>query len=113
MTPEEKRLAVAAYKRREAPAGVYVVRHTGSDRCWVGASPDLDAVWNRIAFMLRLNGHPCASLQAAWHASDGEATFGLEILEIFADEDPAYVRRRRLKERRAAWRDALGAEELV
>ena len=75
---------------------------------WVGQSPNLEKIQNRIRFSLRQGNHTCHSLQAAWttHGPDSLTFAECERLE---EEEIAYVRDALLKERALHWRSQLGA----
>jgi hypothetical protein len=105
----DRKTAIAAYKERKTIAGVFVIRCTASSQAWVGQTPNLEKIQNRIWFTLRQGSHTCRSLQAAWtaHGPDG-LTFG--ECERLDEEETAYIRDALLKERGMHWRGKLGAE---
>ncbi len=109
MNREDRKAAVAAYKERKAPSGIYVVRCAASAQQWVGGAPDLVAIWNRISFALRQGAASPKSLQETWNAH-GAGSLSFEVLETLTDEQLVFGRERMLKERRAHWCDALEAE---
>ena len=104
-----RKAAIAAYKERKSVAGIFAIRCTATSETWVGQTPDLDKIQNRIWFTLRQGGHPCRSLQAAWTAH-GADSFAFEACERLEEEETAYVRDALLKERALHWRTELGAE---
>src|SRR5436190_15919997 len=110
MKAEDRKAAIAAYKKRSAVAGIFAVRCRGSDQgsgqAWVGQTLNLDTMQNRIWFSLRMGSHSNADLQRAWSAH-GEANLAYEVLEQIEDEELAYVRDKLLKEREIHWRAAL------
>jgi hypothetical protein len=106
MKTEERKAATAAYKERKLVTGVYAVRCLASGDIWIGQSPNLDTIQNRLWFTLRLGNHPCRGLQSAWN-DHGAQTFAFEVLEHLGDEDLTYVRDARLKERVLYWRTTL------
>lgn len=113
MPAADRRAAIAAYKERKPRAGIYAVRCAASGESWVGPSPNLDAVENRLWFTLKMGGGPAdATLLAAFraHGRDGLA---FEELEVLPPEDDTYLRGAQLKERAAHWRAALGAHALL
>ena len=104
----DRKAAIAAYKERKTIAGIYVVRCAATSEAWVGQSPNLEKIQNRIWFSLRQGAHICHSLQAAWTAHGPEAmTFG--ECERLEEEELAYVRDALLKERALHWRTQLEA----
>jgi hypothetical protein len=109
--PDERKAAIAAYKRRTAVAGIYALRCIPSGQVWVGQAADIDAIGNRVAFMLRTGNDPHRSFEAAWKAH-GPQSFVLETLERLVDEELPYVRQAQLKARAAHWRTQLGAEAI-
>ncbi|MBP0444517.1 GIY-YIG nuclease family protein [Roseomonas sp. SSH11] len=108
MLGQERRAAVAAYKERKIPAGVYALRCAPTGEAWVGAAPDLGTIQNRIWFQLRMGGCPFPTLQAAWNAH-GEDAIAFEVLEGLPEETLPYARNAALKERRQHWAGQLGA----
>lgn len=111
MKREDRKAAIVAYKERKAVAGIYAVRCAATGEVWVGQTPDVDAVQNRIWFSARMGSNPCASLQRAWNAH-GRAAISFEVLEQLKEEDSAYVRNALLKERATHWRGILGAQAI-
>jgi hypothetical protein len=107
----DRKAAVAAYKEREAVAGIYAARCTATGECWVGQAPDVDTIRNRHWFGLRLGNNPHRGMQAAWNIH-GAAHFTFEVLERLPAEELAYARATLLKQRRAHWQSALGAGEV-
>ena len=106
MKIEDKRAAIAAYKERKTVAGIYAVRCPASGQAWVGQTPNLDTIQNRIWFSLRMGSHSNRDLQRAWSAHGGDALV-FETLERLKDEELPYVRDTLLKERAAHWRSIL------
>ena len=105
----DKKAAIAAYKERKTIAGIFVIRSRASAEEWVGQAPNLEKIQNRIWFTLRQGSHTCRTLQAAWtaHGPDSLAFGECERLE---EEETAYIRDARLKERALHWRTQFGAE---
>lgn len=110
MRAKDRKAAVAAYKKRKTIAGVYQVRCAVSGEAWIGHCADVSTIQNRIWFTLRLGSCPDNSLQQAW-TSHGAEAFSLEILER-VEEDDAYIRHARLKERAEHWRDRHQAQSI-
>jgi hypothetical protein len=104
-----RKAAIAAYKERKPVAGIFAIRCPATAEVWVGKTPDLEKIQNRIWFTLRQGGHPCRSLQAAWTAH-GPDSFAFEACERLEEEETPYIRDARLKERALHWRTELGAE---
>jgi hypothetical protein len=108
---KSEKAALAAYKERKPEPGIYVVRCAATDQIWVGAAPELSAIWNRVSFALRQGGQKPESLQAAWNAH-GADSFTFEPVEALTDEQLVFGRDRMLKERLADWRATLNAEAI-
>ena len=111
MTGQSRKEAIAAYKERKAVAGIYMVRCVTSGETWIGQSPTLDTVQNRIWFALRLGSSPHADLQKAWH-EHGAENFSFEVVEQIDDEDSSYFKEDLLKKRLEHWRSKLQAMPL-
>ncbi|HEV2504985.1 MAG TPA: GIY-YIG nuclease family protein [Mesorhizobium sp.] len=97
---------MAAYKKRDVPAGIYGLICAETNQRWVGYSPDLDAMPNRLWFTLRLGSHRAAALQAAYN-QHGQDAIAIEVLELF--EDDCQPEGAALKERLSFWRDKMDA----
>ena len=104
----DRKAAIAAYKERKSVPGIFAVRCAATGQTWVGQTPDLTTVGNRIWFALRQDCSRNRSLQSAWHAQAGQG-FVLEELERLDDEDRGYVLDADVKARLAFWRLELGA----
>lgn len=102
-----RRAAARAFRDRPADAGIYAVHGPGG-AVWVGASPTLASVENRLWFTLRMGDCRVPGLQQAWTAAKGEG-FAVAVLERFDPETAPYARERLLKDRAAHWRERLGA----
>jgi hypothetical protein len=111
MNRDDRKAAITAYKERKTAAGIFAVRCTASGQIWVGQTPNLDTIQNRIWFTLRLGTNSNRDLQSAWSAHGGE-TFTFEPLERLKDEESPYVRDAVLKERALHWRSMLNASIL-
>jgi hypothetical protein len=105
----DRKAAIAAYKERKTIAGIFVIRSKASAELWVGQTPNLEKIQNRIWFTLRQGSHTCRSLQAAWTAH-GPENLTFEECERLEEENSPYIRDALLKERLKHWRTHLGAE---
>lgn len=103
-----RKAAVLAWKERKAIIGIYALRCTASGEVWVGSSPTLDRVQNRLWFTLKMKSAKPESLQVAWDRH-GEAALIFEALEQIEEKDIAFCQRATLQERRDAWAAKLGA----
>jgi hypothetical protein len=106
MKTEQRKAAIAAYKKGAPAAGIYAIRCPASGQVWVGRTLNADTMQNRLWFTLRQGSHANPELQSAWSTHGGEA-FSFELLERLKDEELDYVRDALLKERMAVWRSAL------
>ena len=106
MKADDRKAAIAEYKKRKSAAGVFAIRCTGSGQVWVGQTLNLDTVQNRLWFTLRAGSHSNTELQRAWTAR-GQADFTFEPLEQLEEEELSYVRDKLLKERELHWRAAI------
>jgi hypothetical protein len=106
MKSDDRKVATAAYKKEKIVAGIFAVRCAATGQVWIGQSPNLDTIQNRIWFTLRMGSHSNRDLQGAW-AAHGAESFGFEALERLKDEELTYVRDALLKERFAHWRSTL------
>jgi hypothetical protein len=111
MRKEDRKAAVAAYKERKTIPGIYAVRCVPTGQVWVGSTPDLAAVQNRLWFGLRMGSSPHRGVQAAWR-DHGPDQFAYEEVERLLEEPDRYFRDKKLKERLAHWRAALAAESI-
>jgi len=60
--------------------GVFQIRNLQNEKVFVGSSLNLDGIFNRHEFALKMDGHASKSLQKDWNAL-GAANFAFEILE--------------------------------
>jgi hypothetical protein len=112
MTSDRRKAAIAAYKERKSVAGIYLLRCRASGAVWVGQSPTLESIQNRIWFTLRLGSHPSPALQKAWN-DHGADSLAFEVVERLPEEESAYVRNATLRERLAHWQARLNAAVLA
>ena len=106
MSSIDKKAAIAAYKKREAPACIYALTCAKAGQRWIGHSPDLDAMPNRLWFTLSLGNHRSTELQAAFNRH-GRDAIAIEVVERF--EEDIQPEGAALKERLSFWRDKTDA----
>jgi hypothetical protein len=111
MNGEDKKTAISTYKKHKAIAGIFAVRCAATGQVWIGQSPNLDTIQNRIWFALRLGSHSNHDLQGAW-ATHGAENFSFETLERLKDEELSYVRDALLRERGTHWRSTLNGSAI-
>ena len=106
----DRKAAIAAYRERKTFAGVFVIRCKASPQAaWVGQTPNLEKIQNRIWFTLRQGSHTSRTLQAAW-TEHGPDSLTFEECERLEEEETPYIRDALLKERALHWRSRLNAE---
>ena len=106
---QDRKAAIAAYKKRKATPGIYAIACTATQESWVGSAPDLATIQNRHWFALRHGSHTHPSLQQAWNRH-GEAAFTFTIVEAFAEPDSAPVSHSALRDRVRHWAGQRGAK---
>lgn len=78
------------YKQTLRRMGVFQIRNLANDKVFIGSSLNLDGIFNRHEFQLKMGGHPNKTLQADWNEFGAE-NFEFEILEeLFPRENPEY-----------------------
>ncbi|MCI3922338.1 GIY-YIG nuclease family protein [Paenibacillus sp. TRM 82003] len=103
MDKERKKELAAQYDLSKRPAGVYRVVHKESGKSFVGATPDLNAMRNRLPFELNAGVSMRKELQADWKRYGAEA-FAFEVLETFKPpEDGMYNLKKELERMEAKW----------
>lgn len=68
------------YKKMKPDMGVYMIRNTKTNCCFLEATKDLKSRINRFDFQLNAGGHQNKNLQRAWD-EDGSGCFETEILD--------------------------------
>ncbi|MER2533545.1 MAG: GIY-YIG nuclease family protein [Rhizobiaceae bacterium] len=107
----DRKAAVAAYKEKKVPAGVFSFRDRRDGSLWVGSSPNLGQIENRIRSELKLGSHRNAALQRAWDAHGADA-FAFETREVIDAETEPYLLSAALKDCLARWQAELGAQRI-
>ena len=111
MKGKDRKAAVAAYKERKVVAGIYAVHCLPTGQRWIGRTPNLSTVQNRLWFTLRQGTNPHRSLQAAW-SERGAESFAFEEVERLEEETVDYIRDRVLKDRLSYWCATFDAEAI-
>lgn len=111
MTPQARKVLVAAYKEQKTVAGVFAVICTATGETWVGKSRHVDTEQNGLWFALRQGSSPFRTLQAAWNAHS-EADFRFEQLDRLPEDVSPLLRDMELKERAGRWITRLEARAL-
>lgn len=68
------------YKQTPRPIGVFQIRNLTNEKVFVGASMNLDGIFNRHRFQLNAGSHKSKELQKDWNEAGAEC-FAFEILE--------------------------------
>ena len=68
------------YKETPRPMGVFQIRNLSNEKVFVGASMNLDGIFNRHRFQLNAGSHQSKDLQKDWNESGAE-NFAFEVLE--------------------------------
>ena len=105
----DRKAALAAYKERRVPSGIFAVRCAASGQLWLGRAADLASIRNRLWFALGLGNFHRPAMQAAWN-EHGESCFSFEVVERLDTESGEPVDDIDLKRSLAHWRDAMGAD---
>ena len=82
------------YKEMKFKMGVFQIRNTVNGKIYVEGSTDLDAIWNRHKFQLKMDSHPNVDLQKDWR-DFGEEKFSYEILSEIKQDDTKTIDYRR------------------
>lgn len=76
----DKQALKEQYKKMKPDMGVYMIRNTTTNCCFMEATNDLKSRMNRMDFQLGAGGHPNKRLQKAWK-EDGSGSFEFVILD--------------------------------
>ena len=103
----DRKEEVRKYKEMSPLGGVYQVSHSPSGRSLLGASPNPQAMLNRIKAQLSMGTHPNKPLQADWD-SDGKEAFEFRIVDLLpAPDEPAGDITEDLKVLHELWQDKI------
>ena len=95
------------YKQTLRPIGVFRIRNMANEKVFIGSSLNLDGIFNRHEFQLKMGGHPNKALQSDWNRFGAE-NFEFEILEeLFPRENPDYDYRADLEVLKDLWLEKL------
>ena len=75
-----KKEAKQDYKLNPPPMGIFQICNLRNEKVFVVSTMNLPGSLNRHEFQLKMNGHPCKSLQKDWNEL-GREDFAFEILE--------------------------------
>lgn len=78
------------YLQTPRPMGVFQIRNSENEKVFVGSSMNLEGIFNRHEFQLKMGAHPNKTLQQDWNERGGEK-FAFEVLEELPPrENPGY-----------------------
>lgn len=106
---DARKSAVAAYKERKPEAGVFALRHAVSGAVWVGATPTLATIENRLRFERGLGGRLPAELVQLWTADDAVR---FEVVHRLDPERVPFLKAADYRALAAEWAVRLGARAL-
>ncbi len=109
MSRDPRKAALATYKERKPEAGVFVLRHGPSGRAWVGATPTLGTIENRLRFERGMGGRLPAALRALW-TIEGDAQ--LEVLDRVEPERVPFLKAADYRAMAVDWAGRIGADLL-
>lgn len=75
-----RKALTAEYQEREREMGVYQIKNEANGRVFIGASTNLNGLWNKEKFMLGMGSHMNKELQKDWNQF-GEDQFSYLVLE--------------------------------
>ncbi|MDA1076238.1 MAG: GIY-YIG nuclease family protein [Proteobacteria bacterium] len=80
-TKDDRKALIREYKQTPKEMGVYLIRNTANQKCYVASSRDITARFNRHRMELRTNSERAPGLQQDWNQF-GEAAFEFEKLDV-------------------------------
>lgn len=107
METKTRKELIREYKETPKEMGVYCIRNTANGRCYVAASRDIQARFNRHRMTLKTRSEPIKALLADW-LEFGEDAFVFEVLDRLEPLDkPNYDPADDLKVLEDMWLDKL------
>ncbi|WP_139488587.1 GIY-YIG nuclease family protein [Brevibacillus dissolubilis] len=95
------------YKMTHRPTGVFQIKNLANGKIFLNTSTNLDLVYNRHLFQLKLGGHPNKELQADYNQFGAES-FAFEVLEKVKPRDDVQDEyKAELKDMEAKWLEQL------
>ncbi len=95
------------YKESMRPMGIYQIRNLINEKVFVGSTLNLNGIFNRHLFQLKIGGHRNIGLQCDWNEF-GQENFVFEVLEeVFPTENPDYDYRSDLECLEDLWLEKL------
>jgi len=105
---ERQRALVSQYKRTPKTMGVYCIRNVNTDRCFVAASRDVQARFNRHRLELKTKAERCSdALQQDWNEQGADAFEFTVLDELEPTTEPDYDPTEDLQVLEALWLEKL------
>ncbi|MBP0726603.1 GIY-YIG nuclease family protein [Bacillus sp. RG28] len=96
MKNQNRKEIIKEYKQTHRPMGVYQIKNNVNDKILVGGSLNLDGIYNREKFTLKLGMHINKDLQKDWKEF-GEENFLFEVLEQIKPKEEIIIHQDELK----------------
>lgn len=77
---DRKKALKNQYKQTLRPMGVFQIRNLRNEKVLIGSTLNLDGIFNRHLFQLKMGSHPNKDLQKDWNIL-GKENFSFEVLE--------------------------------
>ena len=75
----------ALYKQTALPTGIFQIKNQINGKVFIGSSTNLNAIFNRHRFQLKMKSHKNATLQKEWNQYGPEA-YSFDVLETLKPE---------------------------
>lgn len=112
MDKARKRQLKEQYKQMKPDMGVFVLRNTKNNKCFLEASTDMKSMDNRIRFQLKIGMFPNKPLQQDWKAQNGQE-FIFEVIDklAYSKDESKTDYKDDIKTLKAIWMEKLETEE--
>jgi hypothetical protein len=96
MKNQNRKDIIKEYKQTHRPMGVYQIKNNVNGKILIGGSLNLDGIYNREKFTLKLGMHINKDLQKDWKEF-GEENFLFEVLEQIKPQEEIIINQDELK----------------
>jgi hypothetical protein len=96
MKNQNRKEIIKEYKQTHRPMGVYQIKNNVNGKILIGGSLNLDGIYNREKFTLKLGMHINKDLQKDWKEF-GEENFLFEVLEQIKPQEEIIINQDELK----------------
>jgi len=96
MKNQNRKEIIKEYKQTHRPMGVYQIKNNVNGKILVGGSLNLEGIFNREKFTLKLGMHTNKELQRDWREF-GEENFIFEVLEHIRPQEEIIINQDELK----------------